>query len=201
VQIRSGASALHPLGVLRLTQTAAPLDVGLAKFGASAVTSVDPVTVAFVAADGVVTEAQELFATSQFFELSDDDRLSKPAYLLFGAGATLQGSGWQVSDPQVAGVVYEESLGLNDAGGGTNTFRPLDTTALGWTHLGASGRTSPGFVNPGAPKIGVRPTIYSVADAATGAVLSTGAASAIMASTRRSADTVAVMEFELEEIV
>ena len=41
-----GAEALHPLGLLRLTQTAAPLDVPLAKFGANAVTSGDPVTVA-----------------------------------------------------------------------------------------------------------------------------------------------------------
>ena len=202
VQLRSGADALHPLGVLRLTQTAAPLDVGLARFGASSVESAAPVTVSFAAEGAVVTEAQELFVTSQFFDLSDDERLSKPAYLLFDAGATLQGSSWQVSDPQVAGVVYEESLGADDVGGSgtnTNTFRPLDAISLGWTQIGAAGRTQAGFVNPGAQKIGVRATSYSVADVATGAILSTGAASAISASMRRSADTIAVAEFELKE--
>ena len=111
VQLRSGADALHPLGLLRLTQTAAPLDVPLEKFGANAVTSGDPVTVAITASGGVVTTAQELFAPSQFFELSDEDRISKPAFLPFDAGGTVQGAAWQVSDPQTAAVVYEESLG------------------------------------------------------------------------------------------
>src|SRR4029078_12843477 len=100
-------------------------DVGLAKFGANAVTSGDPVTVAITAAGGVVTSAQELVATSQFFETSDDDRLSKPAFLPFDAGATLQGEAWQVSDAQTAAIVYEESLGDDEAGAGPDTLRPL----------------------------------------------------------------------------
>ena len=132
VQLRSGADALHPLGLLRLTQTEAPLDVQLAKFGASAVTSADPVTVAITATGGVVTTAQELFATSQFFELSDEDRISKPAFLPFDAGGTVQGEAWQVSDPQTAAVVYEESLGDDESVAVSTTYRPLDAVALGW---------------------------------------------------------------------
>ena len=78
------------------------------------------------------TTAQELFATSQFFELSDEDRLSKPAFLPFDAGGTLQGEAWQVSDPQTAAVVYEESLGDDDGSAGPSNFRALDAVALGW---------------------------------------------------------------------
>jgi hypothetical protein len=201
VQLRSGVEALHPLGVLRLTQTAAPLDVGLAKFGADAVTSGDPVTVAITAAGGVVTGAQELFATSQFFDLSDEDRLSKPAFLPFDAGATLQGDTWQISDAQTAAVVYEESLGEDEAGAGPRTFRPLDAIALAWVQLGAAGRARSSLKKPVTATIGLRTTSYSVASAVTGAVLSTGAASAMIASTRRSADTIAVADFELREVI
>jgi hypothetical protein len=200
VQLRSGVDALHPLGLLRLTQTAAPLDVPLAKFGANAVTSGDPVTVAISATGGVVTPSQELFATSQFFDLSDEDRLSKPAFLPFDAGGTLQGEAWQVSDPQTAAVVYEESLGDDASIPSSRTFRVLDTVALGWAGLGAAGRARPSLAKPVAAKITVTPPSYSVANAATGEIISTGAASALLASTRRSADTIAVADFELRAV-
>ena len=48
--------------------------------------------------------------------------------------------------------------------------------------------------------IGVKTTSYAVADAATGAIVSSGTASAVSASTRRSADTIAVADFELEGV-
>lgn len=198
-QLRSGASALHPLGLLRLTQTAAPLDVSLAKFGANAVTTADPVTVAIAASGGVVATAQELFAVAQFFELSDEDRIAKPSFLPFDAGATVQGGVWQVSDPLTAAVVYEESLGLDEDAAGSNTFRALDAVALGWVALGAAGRSRPWRANPVAAKIAVSTPSYSVADAATGAIVATGPAAAVSASTRRSADTIAVADFELRK--
>jgi hypothetical protein len=200
VQLRSGADALHPLGLLRLTQTAAPLDVSLAKFGANAVASSDPVTVAVTAAGGVVTAAQELFATAQFFDLSDDDRLSKPAFLPFDAGATVQGATWQVNDAQTATVVYEESLGDDEHVAGSRTFRPLDAVALGWAQLGAAGRVRSSLTKTVASKIGVATPSYSVANATTGQVVATGAASAVIASTRRSVDTIAVADFELRKV-
>jgi hypothetical protein len=200
VQLRSGADALHPLGLLRLTQTAAPLDVSLAKFGANAVTSGDPVTVAITASGGVVTAAQELFATSQFFELSDEDRLSKPAFLPFDAGGAVQGEAWQVADPQTAAVVYEENLGDDEGITDSSTFRVLDGVALGWVGLGAAGRSRPSLTKPFTAKIAVKSTSYSVANAVTGEIVSTGAASAMMVSTRRSVDTIAVADFELRKV-
>jgi hypothetical protein len=202
VQLRTGATALHPLGLLRLTQTAAPLDVPLAKFGANAVTSADPVTIAITAVGGAVSTAQELFATAQFFELSDDDRLSKPAFLPFDAGASVEGETWQVADPQTAAIVYEESLG-DDANAGVTaprTFRALEAVALGWAGMGAAGRARSALTKPAVTKIGVKPTGYSVANAVTGEIVATGGASAVTASTRRSVDTVAVADFDLRKV-
>jgi hypothetical protein len=196
VQLRPGANALHPLGLLRLTQTAAPLGVPLEKFGANAATTVDPVTLAITASGGVVTTAQELFAPSQFFELSDEDRIAKPAFVPFDAGGTVQGEAWQVSDPQTAAVVYEESLGL-DEDVAASSFRVLDAVALGWAGLGAAGRARPARAKSVAAKIAVNTPTYSVADAVTGAIIATGGAAAVMASTRRSADTIAVADFEI----
>jgi uncharacterized protein DUF6603 len=200
-QLRSEADALHPLGLLRLTQTAAPLDVPLEKFGTNPVTIGDPVTVAISASGGVVTTAQELFAPSQFFELSDEDRIAKPAFLPFDAGATIQGETWQVSDPQTAAVVYEESLGLDADATASNHFRVLDAAALGWVGLGAAGRARPLLTQSEAPKIAVDTPSYSAADAATGAIVAMGAAAAVMASTRRSADTIAVADFEIRRVI
>src|SRR5207245_7314514 len=109
------------------------------------------------ASGGVVTTAKELFATVQFFELSDEDRISKPAFLPFDAGGTVQGEVWQVSDPQTAAVVYEESLGEDEDPAGSNTFRVLDAVALGRVGLGAAGRARRSLAKPVAANAAVSP--------------------------------------------
>ena len=145
--------------------------------------------------------AQELFATSQFFELSDEDRLSKPAFLPFDAGGRVEGEAWQVSDAVSGTVVYEESLGDDSNGAKPRNFRVLDAIAFGWVGLGAAGRARPSAPAPVAGlRIAVSPLTYSVADATTGAIVGTGAAAAMMASTRISADRVAVADFELQAV-
>ena len=199
-QLRSGAEALHPLGLLRLTQTEAPLDVQLAKFGASAVTSADPVTAVITATGGVVTPAQESFATSQFFELSDEDRISKPAFLPFDAGGTVQGEAWQVSDPQTAAVLYEESLGDDESVTVSTTYRPLGAVALGWARARGGRPRAP--VAREARRGEDRREVPELlgGERRDREVVSTGAASAVMASTRRSVDTIAVADFELRKV-
>jgi hypothetical protein len=199
VQLRSGATALHPLGLLRLTQTAAPLGVPLAFYGTSPVLIPGPVTVEIAATGGVVAAAEELFATAQFFEMSDEERLSKPAFLPFTAGGTLEGEAWAVSDVQTAEVVYEESLG-EDQVTGPKHFRNLDVVALGWANMGAAGRAQGSISKPVIDKVAVAAPRYSVVNAETGEVVSSGAASALMASARRSVDTIAVADFELRRV-
>ena len=66
-----------------------------------------------------------------------------------------------------------------------------------WANMGAAGRARDELTKPVAEKIAVGSPQYSVVDAESGKVVSIGAASAMMASARRSADTVAVADFEL----
>jgi hypothetical protein len=66
--------------------------------------------------------------------------------------------------------------------------------------LGAAGRARPSLTKTVAAKIAVKSTSYSVANAVTGEIVATGAASAMMASTRRSVDTIAVADFELRKV-
>lgn len=97
--------------------------------------------------------------------------------------------------------MYEESLGEDSLGEKNRNFRVLDAIALGWVDLGAAGRarmSTTARVLP--PKIAVSSPTYSVADAATGAIVATGAAAAMMASTRISADRVPVADFELSAV-
>ncbi len=49
-------------------------------------------------------------------------------------------------------------------------------------------------------KVAVKPTRYAVANAATGTVVASGPAAAMMTSNRRSVDTIAVADFELREV-
>ena len=76
-------------------------------------------------------------------------------------------------------------------------FRPLDAIALGWARLGAAGRTRPSLHRACADRREVaRPTPSSTPRPARSS--RRGAASAVMASTRRSVDMIAVADFELE---
>ena len=97
-------------------------------------------------------------------------------------------------------VVYEESLGLDEDAAGSNNFRLLDAVALGWVGWARPAAPVRRAAKAAAAKIAVATPSYSVADAATGAIVATGAAAAVMASTRRSADTIAVADFELRKV-
>ena len=49
-------------------------------------------------------------------------------------------------------------------------------------------------------KMAVKPASYAVANAATGTIVASGPAAAMMASSRRSVDTIAVADFERREV-
>lgn len=206
--VRPGADALHPLGKLRLTQTVAPVGIALQRLGASAVSDPGGVAVTIDAAGiGTPQSAQELFAPAQYFVLSDDEKLSKPAFVPYDAGYVLQGDTWSpLADPVTVDVVYEESLG--DAPRpqpGSRFLRQLDATSLSWTVVGAAGRahqSTTSVVPPVLPHGGltVGEVRYGVADAATGALLgslSTGSAELVTTSMRSTADRVVMADYEL----
>lgn len=114
VRVREGADGLHPLGSLRLVQTAAPLNVALQRVGGSRVSSGSPVTIDVTVTGGRSDVARDSFASAQYFDLTDDERLSKPAFVRFDAGVVVQGAAWSAGTAREGEVVYEESLGEPD---------------------------------------------------------------------------------------
>ncbi len=198
VHLRNGADGLHPLGSLRLTQTAAPLGQALARYGANAVASPDPIAVTVLAAGiGAPAPAQELFAPAQFFAMSDDERLSKPAFVPYLAGYVVQGDAWQpLADHLVVDIVYEEAT---DDGFQSKDKRlvDVDETVLAWAGLGAAGRKYEATATAPKGALAVNEVTYAVADAKTGATLSGfAAANAFGAAMRASADTVVMADYE-----
>ncbi len=204
VTLREGATALHPLGRLRLTQTVAPLGVALARFGSASVADAGPVEVTVTAALATPVAAEELFASAQFFDLTDEEKLSKPAFVAHRAGYTIAGTGWApLVDPLVAEVGYEESTQDQRPPAGSRRFRGVDEALMGWSVLGAAGRSHGGrdVVAHPMEQLKVNPTQYAVVDAATGAMaegLGVGLDRAFAASAVHSADTVALADYELQ---
>lgn len=203
VTLRDGAGALHPLGRLRLTQTVAPVGLPLARFGSSAVVNPAGVSVT-VTADGIATPqpAQELFATAQFFLLSDEEKLSKPAFVPYLAGYVVQGDRWlPIQDPVTVDVVYEESTGTEPTQHSrTRSLQSVDATFLGWTAVGAAGRAHPTSTQVAGPLQGlvVKDVTYAVADASRGAVVGAFGVGEVMATSMRAgADRVVLADYEL----
>ncbi len=139
-RLRPGASGLHPLGSLRLTQTAVPLGTQLQRIGASPVNAGDPVTVT-VSAPGASTSAgQELFATAQFFDRSEEQKLCEPAFTAFAAGVLVDGAGWQSGPARSSVVVYEESLDEPMTPLRDRALIVADASLSAWISTGAVGR-------------------------------------------------------------
>jgi hypothetical protein len=206
VTIRDGASALHPLGRLRLTQTVAPLGVPLAHFGSAKVSDAGPVKVSVTADLAEPAPTDDLFAAAQFFELSDEEKISKPAFVPYLAGYTLQGgASAPLADSVVGDVVYEESSGESRPPAGGRHLHPIGEELLGLVVLGAAGRSN----GQGVPVVGpladlkVRPTTYGVVNAATGVLdeAGLGVGKAFAASARKSVDAVVMADYELAGLI
>ncbi|PVG80870.1 hypothetical protein DDE18_21040 [Nocardioides gansuensis] len=203
VTLREGGEGLHPLGKLRLTQTIAPLGVPLARFGRAAVADGGPVTVTVSADLATPTPAEELFAAAQYFDLTDDEKISKPPFVPHHAGYELGGQAWApLADPLTVDVVYEESDGHERPPAGSRSLGALGEEFLAWSVVGAAGRSHAQQVPVARPLAGLKvtPTSYAVADAATGTAVAaavTGLEGAFGASARVSADRVVMADYEL----
>ena len=83
---------LHPVGVLRVTQRAVPLDLTLDKVGNQKPTDVKKLTLG-VATGGLAKngDVNERFAPAQFQEFGDAEKLAKPAYQDMHGGIDLVG--------------------------------------------------------------------------------------------------------------
>lgn len=202
VVLRDGVDALHPLGRLRLTQTVAPLGVSLARFGSARVLDAGAVEVTVLADLATPQPVDELFAAAQFFDLTDEEKLSKPAFVPHRAGYLLEATAYSLTETLTATVVYET---LNLEGGAPSGSRVLDTidgSFLDWSVLAAAGRARAERVPPPQVREGlaVNPVTYAVVDAATGAAataVSSGLEAAFAASAKSSVDRVVMADYEL----
>jgi hypothetical protein len=101
---------LHPVGVLRVSQRMAPLNVEIKKVGNQATSDVQKVKVEISGGPLTVRDmAREMFARGQYQDLSDADKLSKPAFESMEGGVQLAGSGadWAAGVGADRNVRYE----------------------------------------------------------------------------------------------
>jgi hypothetical protein len=101
---------LHPLGVLRVSQRTAPLNIDIQKVGNQATSDIRKVQVEISSGPLAVKDtAREMFARGQYQELSDADKLSKPAFESLDSGVRLAGSGadWATGVGADRNVRYE----------------------------------------------------------------------------------------------
>ncbi len=107
------ALVLHPVGVLRVSQRLIPLELHLDKVGNQKPNDVNRLSVA-ATGSGLAEkgDAFESFAPAQFQDMSDDDKLSRPAFGPERGGLDLSASGAELrSSKMVKRVVrYEEII-------------------------------------------------------------------------------------------
>ncbi|MFZ5480956.1 MAG: DUF6603 domain-containing protein, partial [Myxococcota bacterium] len=90
VRARPGSTGGDPVGTLELAQRVAPLGVTIEHVGGRPIEGADRIDVPAIRAGGVeipgTEPLQEWFATAQFFELDDAERLAAPSFERYPAG-------------------------------------------------------------------------------------------------------------------
>lgn len=104
---------LHPIGTLRVSQRYVPLDSNLDKVGAQKPHDAKHFTLRVTSADLSKTmDVPEQFAPAQFHDMSNADKLSKPAYVSEHGGMELSASGQQLNSSQAVKRIdrYEQII-------------------------------------------------------------------------------------------
>jgi hypothetical protein len=101
------ALVLHPVGTLRVSQRAVPLDLSITKVGNQAASDANYLSLSV--AGGVlakISDVSESFAPAQFRKLDDAAKLSKPAYEKEHGGLDLSVAG----NPLASGAMVKRQL-------------------------------------------------------------------------------------------
>lgn len=116
---------LHPLGTLRISQRAIPLGINVDKVGANPVQDAHLFSVETASPGLTITSIapQERFAIAQFQEMSDADKLSRPAFQEIDAGVELAYSGKQLGSSKVTKRIVRYEVKINDVDGKRRAFR------------------------------------------------------------------------------
>ncbi|MGW2050943.1 DUF6603 domain-containing protein [Streptomyces sp. NPDC001858] len=89
--VGESARLLHPLGRLRFSQRVVPLELKVTRFGPGRLPTPTAykVTVRFATGPAVDSPVQEQFARADFFDLTDDEKLTQPAFEALRSGSEL----------------------------------------------------------------------------------------------------------------
>ena len=82
---------LHPLGTLTVKQSVVPLNLDISRFGQAAPAGETHFTISHVSLgdeEQTTDVVKDFFAPAEFFEMSDDEKLSRPSFESMPAGVT-----------------------------------------------------------------------------------------------------------------
>jgi hypothetical protein len=130
----------HPLGTLRISQKAVPLGIKVDKVGNNPVNDAHLFSLQ-VASPGLKknSDERESFAVAQYQEMSDADKLSRPAFQEFNAGVNLAFDGKQLGSSKVTKRIVRYEVKVNDVDGKHHAFRWFDKIGTLFVHwLGGS---------------------------------------------------------------
>ena len=106
---------LHPLGTLTVKQGIVPLDLDISRFGQAAPAGARRFTISSVSLgekNQTTDPVKEFFAPAQFFEMSDDEKLSRPSFESMTAGVSMGSKEFSFSEDdqdwlEVEGIKFE----------------------------------------------------------------------------------------------
>lgn len=162
VETVPGTVLVHPLGGVGFRQRLLPLQKTLRKFGTATVTDPGAFAIEGLVLAGSAVAVREVFddfAPGEFESLSDDEKLTRPAFETLAAGveATAAGTGLPQTLRAPAAGGFEETVINPDY-----SVTPNGTSALsGLSYLRAETRL---LGDAGAPAISVRPERYVLAE-------------------------------------
>jgi hypothetical protein len=175
---------LHPVGVLKISQKAIPLDLPIDKVGNQKPSDAKRFSVK-VTSGGLRkrADATELFAIAQFQNMDDASKLSRPAYEPQHGGLELSVEGQQLASSKMVKRVirYEEIIIDNNFKRFVRRFSIFIGILFNHFLAGASvskSKLSQSYrqkLQPFAEKIAVKPASYVVAFQATNKIVSTEA--------------------------
>lgn len=115
---------LHPLGTLQISQKAVPLGIRVDKVGNNPVEDAHMFSLEVASPDlRQNAEALERFAIAQYQNMSDADKLSRPAFQEIEAGVELEFDGKQFGSSKVTKRIVRYEVKVNDVDGKQLAFR------------------------------------------------------------------------------
>ena len=131
-----GQPLLHPLGTISVSQRVVPLGVAIDRFGSAPVQgpnvfAIDTLTVA--GATATISPVQEQFVRSQYFTMSDDEKLSTPAFEAMDAGVAVPAQPLSAGGAASTTTLYR-TLTYNAATGQAEPDQPY-TPSQGRLHM------------------------------------------------------------------